>query len=291
MTSKNTIIALNTAPTGPDVDGVLTSQNFNLIGNSSGATITPANQAGDQIGVTPTDLNLGPLQDNGGSTKTHALLSGSKAMERGHSSGSNTDERGFPRPVDDPSIVNASGGDGGDIGAYEVQGHLLPGCSAINRIVNNNNDGGTDSLRDVIANVCAGSTITFAPNVTGIIYLTSGDLLINKSLTINGPGANLLSVQRNAPTSGFGILRIAPASVIVNISGLTISNGFANGAYDSGLAFGGGISNIGALTLTNAVVSNNTAGDGGGGIYNNGGALTSHQQHRLRQLGSSGRGR
>ena len=133
---------------------------------------------------------LGPLQNNGGPTLTHALLSGSTAIEGGNSSGSNTDQRGFARPVDIPAITNATGGDGSDIGAYEVQADQLPGCSNINRIVNNNNDSGTDSLRAVIANVCAGSTITFAPNVRGAINLTSGELLINKSLTINGPGAN-----------------------------------------------------------------------------------------------------
>ena len=105
---------------------------------------------------------LGPLQNNGGPTFTHALLSGSPAIEGGNSSGSNTDQRGLARPVDSPAIDNATGGDGSDIGAYEVQADILPGCNNINRVVNNNNDSGTDSLRAVIANVCAGSTITFA---------------------------------------------------------------------------------------------------------------------------------
>jgi hypothetical protein len=181
--ARNTIIAKNTSTQGPDVSGSLTSQGFNLIGNRSGATITPT--TGDQIGTAAAPLNpmLGPLQDNGGPTFTHALLSGSSAIDAGNSSGSGIDQRGFARPVDDPGIANASGGDGSDIGAYEVQADQLPGCISINHIVNNNNDSGTDSLRGVIANVCVGSTIAFAPNVTGAINLTSGELALNMAST------------------------------------------------------------------------------------------------------------
>jgi len=266
--ATNTIIALNTAPPGsPDVSGTLTSHGYNFVGNNSGATIAPT--TGDQIGTSaqPKNPMLGPLQDNGGPTKTHALLSGSPAIEAGNSSASNTDQRGFARPVDSPSIANV--GDGSDIGAYEVQADVLPGCSSINRIVNNNNDSGTDSLRGVIASVCNGSTITFAPNVRGAINLTSAELLVNKSLTIIGPGANLLSVQRSAAagTSDFRIFNIA-ANVNAAISGLYIFNGNASSA------FGGGIFNNATLTLVNDTIAGNSAPFGGAGIFNNGGVLT-----------------
>ena len=169
---------------------------------------------------------------------TQALLSGSTAIEGGDSGGSNTDQRGFARPVDSPTIANV--GDGSDIGAYEVQADVLPGCSSINRVVKNNNDSGTDSLRGVIASVCAGSTITFAPNLTGAISLTSGELLVNKSLTIVGPGPKILGVGRSlaAGTPNFRIFNIA-SNVNVAISGLGIFNG--NAASDAG----GGISNHG----------------------------------------------
>ncbi len=117
--SRNTIISLNTAFTGADVDGyaLLTSQGFNMIGTPS-ELITPT--TGDQIGVTPAQLNLDPLQDNGGPTMTHALLSGSFAIDKGNSNDSTTDQRGFTRPVDNPAIPNATGGDGSDIGSYEL---------------------------------------------------------------------------------------------------------------------------------------------------------------------------
>jgi len=63
---------------------------------------------------------LGPLQNNGGPTDTHALLPGSPAIDTGISGGPNTDQRGFPRPIDLPSVPNAA--DGSDIGAYEFDG-------------------------------------------------------------------------------------------------------------------------------------------------------------------------
>jgi hypothetical protein len=267
VNARNTIIALNTATLGsPDFFGTLTSQGYNLIGDTSFTMIT-GTTTGNQLNVNPL---LGPLQDNGGPTFTQALSSGSPAIEGGSSSGSNTDQRGLARPVDSPVINNATDGDGSDIGAYEVQADQLPGCSDINRIVTNNNDSGPGSLRAIIASVCAGSTITFAPSVTGAIDLTSGELFLNKSLTINGPGANSLSVQRSADagTADFRIFNIAPASVRATISGLRVANGNA-----AGLTFGGGVYNAGTLTLANTTISDNS-GFGGGGIYNEGGTVT-----------------
>ncbi|HEX5989649.1 MAG TPA: choice-of-anchor Q domain-containing protein [Solirubrobacterales bacterium] len=61
------------------------------------------------------------LKDNGGPTPTHALLPGSVAIDRGSSFGSSVDQRGLPRPSDFPTIGNKEGGDGSDIGAFELQ--------------------------------------------------------------------------------------------------------------------------------------------------------------------------
>lgn len=61
------------------------------------------------------------LKDNGGPTPTHALLPGSIAIDRGNSFGSGVDQRGLPRPSDLPEISNKEGGDGSDIGAFELQ--------------------------------------------------------------------------------------------------------------------------------------------------------------------------
>ncbi len=259
--SRNTIIAKNAAVNYPDVYGPLISQGYNLIGDSSGATISVT--TGDQIGnaASPIDPLLGPLQDNGGPTWTRALLSGSAAIDKGYSGDLVADQRGFARPVDSPAIANA--GDGSDIGAYEVQADELSGCSTINRSVNNTGDASPGSLRDVLSNVCVGSTITFAANVRGAINLTTAELPINKNLTIQGPGANLLSVQRSstAGTPAFRIFNLAPG-VKSAISGLTITNGSTPGN-------GGGITSAGTLTIDAVRVSGNSA-NLGGGIWNQG---------------------
>lgn len=64
---------------------------------------------------------LEPLADNGGPTPTHALQADSPAVDRGTSFGFSIDQRGLPRPSDFPAISNTEGGDGADIGAFEVQ--------------------------------------------------------------------------------------------------------------------------------------------------------------------------
>jgi len=70
----------------------------------------------DLRGIVP---RLGPLQDNGGLTWTHAPLEGSPAIDAGSCPGATTDQRGRPRPSDIPNVPNAH--DGCDIGAVEVE--------------------------------------------------------------------------------------------------------------------------------------------------------------------------
>src|SRR6476620_5398616 len=59
--------------------------------------------------------------------------------------------------------------------------------------ITNTNDSGPGSLRQALADANDGDTINFA--VTGAIALTTGELLVNKSLTISGPGAGVLAVD------------------------------------------------------------------------------------------------
>ena len=77
VTAANTIIAHNVAPTAPDISGALASQGFNLLGNTTGSSGATGS---DMINVDP---KLGPLQNNGGSTQTMALLFGSPAIDHG----------------------------------------------------------------------------------------------------------------------------------------------------------------------------------------------------------------
>jgi CSLREA domain-containing protein len=129
-TIRNTIIAGNGAAPRGDIEGFITSLGYNIIGkttndtNSPIATITAT--TGDQFDVGAAAVALGPLANNGGPTPTHALGASSIAIDAGESSGATTDQLGNPRPCDLASVPNAAGGDGADIGAFEVQGACAP---------------------------------------------------------------------------------------------------------------------------------------------------------------------
>jgi predicted outer membrane repeat protein len=133
----------------------------------------------------------------------------------------------------------------------------------------NNLDSGAGSLRAEITAAHKGDTIVFAPSLDGqTITLTRGELLINKDLTIAGPGAGALTVSGNNASRVFDV-----AGGTVTLSGLTISNGLAP-VKGPTAGYGGGIFNQGTLTVSNStLLSNSTSnvagGNGeGGGIYN-----------------------
>jgi hypothetical protein len=95
---RNTLIAGNfTASLGPDVIGRVTSLGFNLIGQTDDSLGWGGNdRTGDFFA--PLDPLLGPLQDNGGPTPTHALIAGSPALDTGDPTlGGSVDQRGTVR--------------------------------------------------------------------------------------------------------------------------------------------------------------------------------------------------
>ena len=71
------------------------------------------------------DPMLGPLADNGGPTKTHALLEGSPAIDRGNSFGA---EHRPARLAPTERLRGHTGrqGDGSDIGSFELQAPPTP---------------------------------------------------------------------------------------------------------------------------------------------------------------------
>ncbi|HEU0273491.1 MAG TPA: right-handed parallel beta-helix repeat-containing protein [Candidatus Udaeobacter sp.] len=137
--------------------------------------------------------------------------------------------------------------------------------------VTNENDSGAGSLRQAIIDASPGDTIYFAPSVT-TVTLTSAELVIDKNLTITGPGANTLTVTAMySDFVYFRIFNINSSTVTVSMSGMTISNAFT-GTFGQG---GAGIVNAGVLTLTDCTISNNSGGDpGGGGVLNDHGTMT-----------------
>lgn len=110
---KNSIVAGNLAPVDPDCrssGAPITSGGYNLIGNLGSCTLS-GNLTGNRSGA----AGLGPLADNGGPTLTHALLSGSQAIDAGNPAGC-TDLAGTVLATDQRGQVR---GFRCDIGAFE----------------------------------------------------------------------------------------------------------------------------------------------------------------------------
>jgi hypothetical protein len=113
---------------GPPGSEEISSGGFNLDEDGS----CEFNESSDLIDVV---AGLDPtLKDNGGPTPTHALLPGSIAIDRGNSFGVTVDQRGFPRPSDFPDVSNKEGGDGSDIGAFELQVPTAPSSAEPARV-------------------------------------------------------------------------------------------------------------------------------------------------------------
>ncbi len=128
--------------------------------------------------------------------------------------------------------------------------------------VTNLKDDGPGSLLQAIDTSSSGGKITFDKSLRGTIVLKSRDLIINKNLSIIGPGDGTLaisSVNNHRIEISFG--------VSVSISGLIFKDGKFKSTYVSINSF---IVNNGTLMLTNNVISDNTFTDGGCSVRNKG---------------------
>jgi hypothetical protein len=132
-------------------------------------------------------------------------------------------------------------------------------------LVTNTLDSGSGSLRWAV-NLADTSTIpltiTFSTLFTTAqtITLTSGELLLTDSYqtTVEGPGSGLVTISGNNASQVFLVASGASAT----ISGATISKGVASTS-------GGGVECLGTLTITNCVLTSNSA-EFGGGVYSSG---------------------
>ncbi len=109
-------------------------------------------------------------------------------------------------------------------------------------------------------------TITFS--VVGTINISTSSLpTITSDMTITGPGSSQLTIRRK-DGNPYRIVNIDRG--IVGLSGLTITNGFASNGNT--FFYGGGIRNLGALTMTDVTVTANETegGSSGAGISNQG---------------------
>jgi hypothetical protein len=140
--------------------------------------------------------------------------------------------------------------------------------SSVTLTVSSLADTGSGTLRAAITAADGGAAknsyvIDFTPNLTGTITLESALPALSNNISLDGPGASSLTVQRDPnAVSSFGIFAVTHGTV--GIAGLTIAGGNTQGN-------GGGISNGASLTVSNCVLTQNSASSGsGGGLYNQG---------------------
>ncbi len=189
----STIISGNSASVIADVQGAFTSQGYNLIGKTNGSSGFGFNH--DKVGsyAAPLDPLLGPLTDNGGPTFTHALLNGSPARDQGKSLGVATDQRGRLRPYDFAGIANATGGDGSDIGAFELQPNppLLNIARSANNVVvswSTNDAGSTLEAKTNLNSSVNWSNVVPSPVIVGGQYtVTNSAASGNKFYRLRSP--------------------------------------------------------------------------------------------------------
>ncbi len=264
-TLGNTIIAGNTSQFSGDIGivghGLLISQGNNLIGETDGSSGWLSSDLTGTV-AHPLNAEVSPLGNYGGPTQTIPELFGSPAIGAGNINlvpvGVTTDQRGQPRLFAGKV----------DIGAYQLQVVLAPSF-----VVNTTTDysdptDGKTSLREAIAsaNAVPGHAITFDVAVFATpqtITLTGIQLELSnagETATITGPAAGVT-------VSAGGLSRVleVDANVTASISGLKITSGNSTGD-------GGGVSNLGSLSLTKCTISGNSATEFGfgGGVSNYG---------------------
>jgi hypothetical protein len=242
------------------VYGTVNAANFNLIGyggnarsvdfTPSGSDIVPSQALAAILDTT--------LADNGGDTLTHALVTGSPAIDAAGDSGLATDQRGVTRPQ----------GAADDIGAFELEpaapvNARLNGtdCNLIDAIIAANTDTATGACA---AGTAGADTITLLDDVTltasnNFSYDSDTGLpLISSEITIEGAGN---TIQRDASAPAFRLLAVSSAGNLT-LHQTTLSGGNISGK-------GGAIFNEGGtVAVSNSTLSGNTAARGGGAIYN-----------------------
>jgi hypothetical protein len=155
-------------------------------------------------------------------------------------------------------------------------------------------DAGPGSLRQALtdANNAGGdNTIPFA--VTGTITLESALPDLSTNLTLEGPGPDSLTIDRDwTLVTSFSILAV-DANATVTVSGVALVGGsafYGGGIYNDGGTLtvtncalvgstawrGGGIFNLGSLTVHSSTLTYNSAANNGGGIANFGPLAIDH---------------
>ncbi len=223
------------------VVGALTGQAFNTVSQSNvGTTGSPA------------IVNLGTLANNGGFTQTHRLLTSTPELAKDKgvapSPALTNDERGAPRTIDDGAVTNASGGNGSDLGAYEIGNFVWNGAASA---VFDNSTGGnwveTTAPSTALNAYILEGPVTSDPVVSSNVTFNNLVLGSGRTLTINS--GNTLTVSstltQNGILKGNGTLvnaNLTNAGIISpgNSPGkLSLTGNFDNGSGAMNMELGG----------------------------------------------------
>jgi hypothetical protein len=203
---KNSILAGNMRsplnPSSDDCKGTLVSQDYNLIEETEGCTIS-GTATHDQIGV---DLKLDSLADNGGPTLTRMPQQGSEVIDKGNPDGCTdtdglllaTDQRGYPRTVDGDGV----GGAVCDVGAVEFAPNPVPSLTSLNPATTQ--AGGNDFILTVNgSNFMDGSVVQWNGSARTTTYISATQLSAQiKSADIASQGSASITVFNPEPGGG-----------------------------------------------------------------------------------------
>ena len=176
----NNIIAGNlngatAASTASDIGDAVETAEYNLIGNTAtsggitnGATGNIVGSSGGAGTIPVASILSSTLSLNGGSTPNFALAANSPAIDKGKLYNDVTrfgtsDQRFRLRPVDNPDVPNAAGGNGSDIGSFEVQAAAPANSLNISGRITNGGQG----LSNVLVLLSNGKTATTYTDANG----------------------------------------------------------------------------------------------------------------------------
>jgi hypothetical protein len=119
----------------------------------------------------------------------------------------------------------------------------------------------TNAMTDLAQTGSGADTIEFAPTVFGTIALTFGEMIITESLTINGPGRDVLTIdaQRNSR-----IFNVTAQTGNYTFRRLTLTGGNTTGEGGAIRVHAGGPTTT--LTVDQCKIDGNTSVGHGGGI-------------------------
>jgi len=233
-----------------DTDSTLTAEQCLI---EDGSTLPASIYDGDDNdNIVGHDARLGPLRNYGGDMETHVLHGDSPAIDTGSDPDAlTTDQRGdgYDRVV----------GGGIDMGSVEDTYDMA--FSTLT--VTSRADDGTGSLRQTLADALPGDSIvfdtdTFADADSGTITLTSGSLIIDKEVHIDGDRRVTINAEGNSRI--FTIGDDLGSRLDISLQGLVMKDGHDDDR-------GGSVYTVENLTLTDCDLLDSSAGSSGGALF------------------------